>query len=279
MDQIPPNSVVFAKELVPSETAAVQATRISAFVTQIGGGHSHAALIARAKGIPFVASIDVQKLQNTPGACVIVDGVTGEIIVNPTSTTLGKYKALKKRLSAEYHQLQEEAHLPCGDARWAHLIAVYANAGRSAISTRSIAIMPGRWGCSAQKIYSCKIRSLSTRRRCRWTFILELIERAKGLPVAIRVFDLGGDKTPPLGLEQEQEMNPLMGCRGIRFLLRYKEVFRAQLRAIFKASQKGPLKLLLPLISDVEELRQAKQVIEEVLSRISPAYQKFRSGA
>ena len=116
------------KELVPSETAAVQANRISAFVTQIGGGHSHAALIARAKGIPFVASVDVQKLQNTPGACVIVDGVTGEIIVNPTSTTLGKYKALKRRLSAEYHQLQEEVHLPA-ETIDGHLIRVYVNAG------------------------------------------------------------------------------------------------------------------------------------------------------
>ena len=86
--------------------------------------------------------------------------------------------------------------------------------------------------------------------------------------MVIRVFDLGGDKAPPLGLEQEQEMNPLMGCRGIRFLLRYKEVFRAQLRAIFKASKEGQVKLLLPLVSDVEELRQAKQVIEEV-------YQEF----
>ncbi len=267
MDQIPPNSVVFAKELVPSETAAVQANRISAFVTQIGGGHSHAALIARAKGIPFVASVDVQKLQNTPGACVIVDGVTGEIIVNPTTTTLGKYKALKRRLSAEYHQLQEEVHLPA-ETIDGHLIRVYVNAGEvndieqvHRYYTQGIGLFRSEnlFLQNPEFVYSEELQT---------QVYSELLQKAKGLPVVIRVFDLGGDKAPPLGLEQEQEMNPLMGCRGIRFLLRYKEVFRAQLRAIFKASKEGQVKLLLPLISDVEELRQAKQVIDEV-------YQEF----
>jgi len=276
MDQIPPNSVVFAKELVPSETAAVQATRISAFVTQIGGGHSHAALIARAKGIPFVASIDVQKLQNTPGACVIVDGVTGEIIVNPTSTTLRKYKALKKRLSAEYHQLQEEVHLPAKtlDGR---LIAVYANAGEIGDVDQVHRYYAQGVGLFRSENLFLQNPEFVYSEEMQVDAYSQLLQRAKGLPVVIRVFDLGGDKTPPLGLEQEQELNPLMGCRGVRFLLRYKEVFRAQLRAIFKASQEGPVKLLLPLISDVEELRQAKQVIEEVL-RDFPGLSKIPLG-
>ena len=92
LDNIPPNSIVFAKELIPSDTASLQATRISAFVTQNGGGTSHAALIARAKGIPYVASIDMEILQNAKGKCVIVDGLTGDIIVNPSNITLEKYE-------------------------------------------------------------------------------------------------------------------------------------------------------------------------------------------
>ena len=261
MDQIPPNSVVFAKELVPSETAAVQATRISAFVTQIGGGHSHAALIARAKGIPFVASVDVQKLQNTPGACVIVDGVTGEIIVNPTSTTLVKYKALKSRLSAEYHQLQEEVHLPA-ETHDGHLIRVYANAGEVDDIDQVHRYHAQGIGLFRSENLFLKNPELIYSEQLQIDAYSQLLQRAKGLPVVIRVFDLGGDKALPLGLEQE-EMNPLMGCRGIRFLLRYKEIFRTQLRAIFKASKEGSVKLLLPLISDIDELRQAKHLIGE----------------
>ena len=95
-NNFPPNSIIFAKELIPSDTASLQATRISAFVTQSGGGTSHAALIARAKGIPYVASVDMEILQNAKGKCVIVDGLTGDIIVNPSNLTLREIRKIEK---------------------------------------------------------------------------------------------------------------------------------------------------------------------------------------
>src|SRR5262249_32812897 len=95
LSKVPFNSIVFTKTLVPSYPASVESSRVSAFVTQAGGGHSHAALIARAKGIPYVASIDVDALQDISARCVIVDGQAGEVIFNPTPATLEKYKQRK----------------------------------------------------------------------------------------------------------------------------------------------------------------------------------------
>ncbi|MGH7889647.1 MAG: phosphoenolpyruvate-utilizing N-terminal domain-containing protein, partial [Thermodesulfobacteriota bacterium] len=126
LEKLPPNSIIFAKELIPSDTASLQATRVSAFVTQSGGGTSHAALIARAKGIPYVASIDMEILQNAKGKCVIVDGLTGDIIVNPSSDTLERYERLKSRLTKQYLQLEKDKLLPA-ETLDGYPVNLYAN--------------------------------------------------------------------------------------------------------------------------------------------------------
>ncbi len=112
LDQIPQDAIVFAKELIPSDTAAIQASRIRAFVTQSGGGTSHAALIARAKGIPYVSGISMDILEKAQGTYVIVDGQAGEIILNPTLATIEKYIQLKNRLMKRYQQLEKDKDLP-----------------------------------------------------------------------------------------------------------------------------------------------------------------------
>src|SRR5581483_9928327 len=105
---VPFNSIVFAKDLIPSHTASAESARVSAFVTQSGGGNSHAALIARSKGIPYVARADVASLQSISARCVIVDGQAGEIIFNPKPETLEKYKQRRTRLKTSYQILQKE---------------------------------------------------------------------------------------------------------------------------------------------------------------------------
>ena len=106
--QVPFNSIVFAKELIPSHTASAEHCRVSAFVTQSGGGNSHAALIARAKGIPYVACVDVAALQNISSRSVIVDGQTGDVIFNPKLATIEKYKQRKTCLKTSLQLLQKE---------------------------------------------------------------------------------------------------------------------------------------------------------------------------
>src|SRR5579872_687411 len=123
---VPPNSIICARELVPSDTASVQQARVGAFLTQMGGSHSHAALIARAKGIPYVASVDLHLIQNMRGKLLIVDGLTGDVIVNPQPSTVAKYKKLQTRLKKHYFLLEKQVDF-CAETIDGYPIEILAN--------------------------------------------------------------------------------------------------------------------------------------------------------
>lgn len=126
--EVPFNSIVFAKELIPSHTACAESSRVSAFVTHCGGGNSHAALIVRAKGIPYVTGVDVSAFQDIPTRCVIVDGHSGDVIFNPTFKTLEKYRQAKTRLKTSFQLLQKELQYDAETVDGC-LIQVFANIG------------------------------------------------------------------------------------------------------------------------------------------------------
>jgi phosphotransferase system enzyme I (PtsI) len=262
LEEIPADSIIFAKELVPSDTASIQATRVSAFVTQTGGGTSHAALIARAKGIPYVASVDLDILQNARGKCVIVDGLTGDIIVNPSSDTLERYQELKQRLTKQYQQLEKDRHLP-SETFDGFPVRILANINSfndvDFVHHHSAAGI----GLFRSEYLFLQSKTLYQEEDNQTEYYRQLLEKANGLPTVIRVFDIGGDKYPDL-LGELKEPNPVLGCRGVRFLLKNKHIFKTQLRAIFRASLLGDVRILIPLISDINELRETKALIEEV---------------
>lgn len=263
VENIPPNSIIFAKDLIPSDTASMQASRVTAFVTQTGGGTSHAALIARSKGIPYVASIDIETLEKAKGSCVIVDGQTGDIIINPSSNTLAKYENLKNRLTLQYHQLEQDKDLPC-ETKDGYPIYLYANInGLNDVDlvhhhkAKGIGLFRSEYPVFQDK-------ELLFDEEAQYRLYAKLIEKAQGLSVVIRLLDLGGDKLPLSIHNFPKEPNPVLGCRGIRFLMRNKDIFRKQVRAILKASKKGDIRILIPLISDIQELRDVKKFIEEI---------------
>jgi phosphoenolpyruvate-protein phosphotransferase (PTS system enzyme I) len=259
--EIPLDSIVFAKELNPSCTAEMQASRVRAVVTERGGGNSHAALIARAKGIPFVASIDIRRLHNAHRRSVIVDGMTGEVILNPLPETLLKYSQLAKRLKRQYQLLEKESHLGSKTLD-GHEIRLFVN-----ISSLNDLDSLNRQGIEGIGLYRSEYLilenpSLFYSEEGQYQAYVHLLEKARGLPTAIRVFDLGGDKHFDLKFKEQKEFNPLSGYRGIRFLLRFKKFFKTQLRALLRASFHGDMRLLLPLITDISELRISKKIIE-----------------
>ena len=260
---IPLSSIVFAKELIPSHTAAIQASRVSAFVTQSGGGNSHAALIARAKGIPYVSSIDVDLFQSVQGRCIIVDGQTGEIIVNPDTATLEKYKEIKTRLKTSYQLLQQDVH-HITETVDGYLVHVLANIGNVNDLVEMHNYSPEGIGLFRSEYLFLEKHTLFISEEEQYAAYCELIKKSLGLFVVIRVFDVGGDKNPNLFFEHEKEANPVLGCRGIRFLLRHPNIFRTQLRAIMRAAGDADVRLLLPLVSDIHELLEAKRIINEV---------------
>jgi phosphotransferase system enzyme I (PtsI) len=268
LKQVPSNAVIFAKELIPSHTAEACVSKVCAFISELGGSTSHAALIARAKGIPYVANIHMEKIEKVEGSVAIVDGISGKVILNPSADTLESYQKLKKDIMDEYQRLVNDINLESitRDHQRVHL---WANIEK--ISDLDHPYFRGAEGIGllrSEFLFSQK-EILSLSEELQYHTYDEIIKKAQHLPIIFRVFDIGGDK----GFSQEnamEEPNPALGCRAIRFLLHYKELFRIQMRAILKASVRGNVSLLFPLVTDIDELREVKKFIhtvqEELLS-------------
>ncbi len=263
LKNVPFNSIVFTDELIPSYTASAQSARVSAFVTHFGGGNSHAALIARAKGIPYVAGIDVNALQNIECHCVIVDGQTGDVIFNPTPATLEQYKQRKTRLKTSLQLLQKEMQYDTETIDGCS-IQVFANIGNISDLENIEQLGAEGVGLLRTEYLFFQHRELISSEDKQYRAYVELIQKIGDAPIVIRVFDVGGDKNPELFSEGQREPNPVLGCRGIRFLLRHREIFRTQLRALLRAAVQGDVHILLPLISDINELNDSKALISEV---------------
>lgn len=260
-ENIPPNSVVFAQELTPS--APLQTSNISAFVTQGGGGNSHAALIARAMGIPYVSSIDMHVLENAKGKQVIVDGLTGDIFINPSRVTLEKYEKLKLRLMKQYHQLDKDRDL-VAETFDGYPIYLFAN-----VSTANDIDFIHQQGTQGVGLFRSEYlfmqdTSLFFDEERQYLIYRQMFKKAKEMLFTFRVIDLGGDKGSQTFQEISKESNPVLGCRGIRFLLRRRDVFKTQLRAIYRAAVGHSVRILLPLISDAHEFREVKRFTEEI---------------
>ncbi len=260
---IPQSSVIFTKELIPSHTAAIQASRVGAFVTQNGGGSSHAALIARAKGIPYVCNIDLAALEKFREQDVIVDGESGEVIINPSLATLEKYKEIRTRLKTTYKLLQQDIH-PVTETVDGYAVHVYANVGSLLDLEEITACRSEGIGLFRSEYLFLEKNIVFLSEEEQMAMYSEVIKKTGSHFIVMRVFDIGGDKNPDVFLEGIRESNPVLGCRGIRFLLKHPTVFRVQLRAIMRSFQGKDLRLLLPLISDIQEIRISKKIIKEV---------------
>ncbi len=265
---VPFNSIVFTKELIPSHTAAAEHCRVSAFVTQSGGGNSHAALIARAKGIPYVACIDIASVQNISTRSVIVDGQTGDVIFNPKPATIEKYKQRKTRLKTSQQLLQKELQYEA-ETMDGCSIQVFANIGNINELENLQQLGAEGVGLFRTEYLFFQYRELITSEEDQYHAYVKLIHSVGNLPIVIRVFDVGGDKNPELFPDEEKEPNPVLGCRGIRFLLRHREIFKIQLRALLRAAIYGDVRILLPLISDLNELETSRALINEVAHALS----------
>ncbi|NGX47295.1 MAG: Phosphoenolpyruvate-protein phosphotransferase [Chlamydiae bacterium] len=268
--EIPAKSIVFAEEIAPSISAAAHAAQIGAFVTKNGGGTSHSALIARSKGIPFIADIDTEEIKNLQADIIIVDGFKGIIIADPSEETLANYEKQQKQLATRYQFFLEQDHLAAKTEDGVS-IKLFINVG----NPHDLDAFPYRHdgvGLFRTEYLFLQTKEFFPTENYQEKAYRHLIEKMGSLPVVIRVFDLGGDKNPSLFFGRKAEPNPALGNRGIRFLLRDLKLFKIQLRAIFKAAIGADVRLLLPLISDIRELYNAKTVIAEVRDELRSAF-------
>lgn len=258
------NTLVFADELIPSLTAESSSTNILGFVTRVGGGTSHAALIARAKGISYVSNVNIDEIRDFSGSLAIVDGNTGEIVINPSEQTLHRYEAMMKLSKKHFTELAEE--YPVRVKTKDHVeVDVWANIEDLSDLTILHRSHIGGVGLLRSEFLYAKTEIESFSEEDQMILYEQMVDKTRGLPVNFRVFDVGGDKN--FSKYQIPEPNPALGCRSIRFLLRHPDVFRTQIRALLKVSKDG-VRLLLPLVTDVVELLEAKAIVYQVRDQL-----------
>ncbi len=254
-------SIIFSEEIVPSDTAFKGAGQILGFVTWEGGGNSHAALLARAKGLPFVSRIPVEKLRQETISRVIIDGTKGELIVNPSQETVSRYQILQQ----EYARVEQEEDKDAAPiTQDGYKVELYGNINQIEDIDFLNHYSHSGVGLFRSEYPMLQKSSLLLEEEEQFLLYCKMAEKLDKKPFTIRVLDIGGDKYPELFKHLSKESHPFLGCRGIRFLLHYPEIFTIQLRAILRASALYPeIRIVYPLISDVKELREVNAFLEK----------------
>lgn len=252
--------IIIAHDLSPSDTAMMDKEKVLAFVTEIGGPTSHTAILGRSMEIPAVVGMDQITTKVKTGDTVIVDGTRGILIINPDAQTIEEYRQKSERFTELTTELDKLRDLPA-ETLDGKKITLAANIEfHDEIPS---VISHGADGIGLYRTeYLYMNRSDLPDEEEQFRAYNQVAEKMKPHPVIIRTLDLGGDKFLS-SLDVPHEMNPFLGWRAIRFCLTRVDVFKSQLRAILRASVHKNLKVMYPMISNVEELRRANAILEE----------------
>jgi len=260
---VPPRSVVIARDLLPSDTVHLLKGHLKGFATELGTRTSHIAIIARSMEVPAVVGVDGLTRAVSTGDLVILDGETGSVLIRPNEDQLRMYRNRRRRLRRKQKALEEHRHLPAV-TRDGTRISLLANVDR--LDDLGTIEASGAEGIGLYRTeYLFLDRSHLPDEEEQYEVYCKLLKRMAPHPVIIRTLDVGADK----GLHRDngaQEhankvLNPALGLRGIRYTLRHPELFEPQLRAILRAACCGPVKLLIPMVSCVEEVRSVKETL------------------
>jgi len=260
LEDLKEKAIIVSHDLSPSDTAAMHTKNVAAFVTDMGGKTSHTAIMAKSLEIPAVVGLEGVTSKVNPGDILIVDGNTGTVIINPDEETLKNYQEelIKLKGIAERFSLVKELPAVTADGR-----SIMINANIEFPDEVSSVKLHGSQGIGLYRTeFFYMNRQDSPSEDEHYQAYKYVAEQMNPHPVVIRTLDLGGDKF----LSQFQiphEMQPFLGWRAIRFCLARPDIFKLQLRAILRASVHGNLKLMYPMISGIEELRQANGLLQE----------------
>lgn len=258
--------ILVADDLTPSDTVQLDKNLVLGFVTRIGGKTSHTAILANSLGIAAILGLGdgIDHIQH--GDELLIDGSTGSCMVNPSTATKESYHALMLRDEAEKAELlayvERDAVTKDG-----FRVELAANIGTVEESASLLS-----QGAEAVGLYRTEFlfmgQSQMPDEETQYKAYRQVAEAMKGRPVVIRTLDIGGDKELPY-LDLPKEMNPFLGYRAIRLCLDRKELLITQLRAILRAGVHGDVKIMFPMISGMEEWRQAKEIYEQVRKQLS----------
>ena len=254
------NTVVVAHDLTPSDTAQLDRSKVTGFLTNIGGRTSHSAIMARTLEIPAVVGLGDITASVKNGDMVIVDGIEGVCIVNPTSEQVAEYTAKQEAFKAEQEELKKLIDVKTV-TKSGKRIEVCGNIGSPADAAAVLENGGDGVGLFRTEFLYMDRDSAPTEDE-QFESYKKVLEVMNGKQVVIRTLDIGGDKTLPY-LPLPEEMNPFLGYRAIRLCLDRKDIFRVQIRALLRASVYGKLAVMFPMISGLEEFQAAKEFVEE----------------
>ncbi|MFE9276950.1 phosphoenolpyruvate--protein phosphotransferase [Paenibacillus glucanolyticus] len=257
--------IVVAEDLTPSDTAQLNRKYVKGFTTNIGGRTSHSAIMARSLEIPAVVGTKnvLSSVQN--GDWIIVDGLEGDVIINPTEAIMEQYRAKQEAYAKQIEEWKKLRSEPTVSKDGIHVelaanigtpndvAGVLDNGGEAVGLYRTEFLYMGRDKLPSEEIQYVAYKSV--------------LEKMEGKPVVVRTLDIGGDKELPY-LDLPKEMNPFLGFRAVRLCLDRQDIFRTQLRALLRASVHGNLRIMFPMIATLSEFREAKALLEEEKAKL-----------
>lgn len=259
--------VLAAAELTPHVVTFLDRDRVLAVLCETGGRFSHGAVLARSFGFPCVVGVPNLLSRLEQGMRVVVDGDVGSVQLSPDQQSIDHFLERHKRREARIEALKEQAKLPA-ETQDGHPFAVSLNiesvrdldvAGFDVESTHGVGLL------RTEFLYMERAQFPSEEEQYR--LYRRVVERLGGRPVTLRTLDIGGDKQLPY-FQMPQEVNPALGWRGVRVSLEWQDLLRVQLRAALRASEHGPVQLLLPMVTSCEEVRRVHEIFEQVYAQL-----------
>ncbi|MCK5174087.1 MAG: phosphoenolpyruvate--protein phosphotransferase, partial [Planctomycetes bacterium] len=254
--------VVIAHDLTPTQTASFNREFVKGFATDAGGRTSHTAIVARTLGIPAVVALEDVTSSVTSEGVVIIDGNRGVVIIHPDAETLSQYLKYAQDFIRLEHELDTLRDKP-SVTRDGVEIQLLGNIEFPDEADETMQKGGGGIGLYRTEFLYLYSGTEPTEED-HYDAYVETIKKFQGQPIIIRTMDLGGDKLP-YGIRHTPETNPVLGLRSIRYCLQNLTMFKAQLRAILRASVLGDVRVMFPLITSLQELRQAKMILRDVM--------------
>ncbi len=258
----PDDAILLADDLSPSVTAQIDTSRVRGFCTARGGPTAHTAILARALGLPAVVAAGAGVLADlVPGTVAILDGYRGRMYVGPSETALAEARDMVARIARRQAEEARTRQLPATTTD-GHLVEIAANANRAdqAVS----ALQAGADGVGLMRTEFLFLeRDEVPDEEAQYTAYRDMVLALGGRPLIVRTLDIGGDKQVP-HLDLPVEDNPFLGVRGARLVLRRDDLLVPQLRALYRAARHGPLSIMFPMISTVEEVLALRARMEAV---------------
>lgn len=263
--------IIVARELTPSQLAHLDPNQLLGIVTASGGKTSHTAIMARAMGIPFIFNVEGGA---QTGDLLILDGETGEVHVNPEEAVIEAYTQRRIQLDQERERLRSVVNVP-SETRDGREVNLYANI--TSLAELEQALKHGVKGVGLFRTEMLYMdRNTWPKEDEQFEVYKAAAQKLDGNQLVIRTLDIGGDKLLDY-ISLPEEDNPVLGYRGIRISIDRRDLFKTQLKAILRASSYGNVKILFPMISSIEEVRRAREVLELAMQELQRAGQPYNA--